>query len=131
MQQLTKPRPKFLALNQIRQPLAAIASILHRLSGAGLFLMLPLLIWLLQLSLATSTEDMTTFKAVKDCLAVRLILLGLVWAFLHHFCMGIRLLFIDMHIGVEKQASHTSAKAVFGISLTLTLIFGLKLLGVY
>lgn len=131
MQQLTKQRPKFLTLSEIRLPLAGIASILHRVSGAGLFLMLPLLIWLLQLSLDTSAEGMATFKAVKDCLAVRLILLGLVWAFLHHFCMGIRLLFIDMHVGVEKQASRTSAQAVFGISLTLTLIFGLKLLGVY
>lgn len=131
MQQLTKPRPKFLTLGEIRLPLAGIASILHRISGAGLFLMLPLLIWLLQLSLDTSAEGMASFKAVKDCLVVKLILLGLVWAFLHHFCMGIRLLLIDMHIGVDKQASRASAKAVFGISLTLTLIFGLKLLGVY
>lgn len=131
MRQVTKPRPKFLALNQIRLPLAGIASILHRISGAGLFLMLPLLIWLLQLSLDASAEGAAAFKAVSDCLAVRLILLGLVWAFLHHFCMGIRLLLIDIHVGVEKQASRTSARAVMGVSLALTLIFGLKLLGAY
>lgn len=131
MPEVTRQRPKFLALNEIRLPLAGIASILHRVSGAGLFLMLPLLIWLLQLSLGSTPESVATFKAVADNLLVRLILLGLVWAFLHHFCMGIRLLLIDLHIGVEKQQSHKSAKVVMVVSLTLTLIFGLKLLGVY
>lgn len=131
MPEVTRQRPKFLALNEIRLPLAGFASILHRVSGAGLFLMLPLLIWLLQLSLGSTPESVATFKAVADNLLVRLILLGLVWAFLHHFCMGIRLLLIDLHIGVEKQQSHTSAKVVMVVSLTLTLVFGLKLLGVY
>jgi len=131
MPEVTRQRPKFLALNEIRLPLAGFASILHRVSGAGLFLMLPLLIWLLQLSLGSTPESVTTFKAVADNLLVRLILLGLVWAFLHHFCMGIRLLLIDLHIGVEIQQSHTSAKVVMVVSLALTLIFGLKLLGVY
>lgn len=131
MPEVTKQRPKFLTLTEIRLPLAGIASILHRASGAGMFLMLPLLIWLLQLSLGTTPESAASFKAVADNLFVRLILFGLIWAFLHHFCMGIRLLLIDLHIGVEKQQSRTSAQAVFAVSLTLTLIFGLKLFGVY
>ena len=131
MPEVTKQRPKFLTLTEIRLPLAGIASILHRASGAGMFLMLPLLIWLLQLSLGTTPESAASFKAVADNFFVRLILLGLIWAFLHHFCMGIRLLFIDLHIGVEKQQSRTSAQAVFAVSLALTLIFGLKLFGVY
>ncbi len=131
MPEVTKQRPKFLTLTEIRLPLAGIASILHRASGAGMFLMLPLLIWLLQLSLGTTPESAASFKAVADNFFVRLLLLGLIWAFLHHFCMGIRLLFIDLHIGVEKQQSRTSAQAVFAVSLALTLIFGLKLFGVY
>ena len=131
MPEVTKQRPKFLTLTEIRLPLAGIASILHRVSGAGMFLMLPLLIWLLQLSLGTTPESAASFKAVAGNFFVRLILLGLIWAFLHHFCMGIRLLFIDLHIGVEKQQSRTSAQAVFAVSLALTLIFGLKLFGVY
>ena len=53
------------------------------------------------------------------------------WAFLHHFCMGIRILLIDVHVGVEKQQAHNSAMAVMVISLALTLVFGLKLLGAY
>jgi len=131
MPEVTKQRPKFLTLTEIRLPLAGIASILHRASGAGMFLMLPLLIWLLQISLGTTPESAASFKAVADNFFVRLILLGLIWAFLHHFCMGIRLLLIDLHIGVEKQQSRTSAQAVFAVSLALTLIFGLKLFGVY
>ncbi|MFA4969247.1 MAG: succinate dehydrogenase, cytochrome b556 subunit [Sulfuritalea sp.] len=131
MPEMTKPRPKHLALHQIRLPLAGYASILHRISGAGLFLMLPLLIWLLQLSLSPSQESAAMFSAVTGNLLVKLILLGLLWAFLHHFCMGIRILLIDVHVGVEKQQAHNSAMAVMVISLALTLVFGLKLLGAY
>ena len=131
MPEMTKPRPKYLALHEIRLPLAGYASILHRVSGAGLFLMLPLLIWLLQLSLGSSQDSAALFSAVTGNILVKLILLGLLWAFLHHFCMGIRILLIDIHVGVEKQQAHASAVAVMVVSLALTLIFGLKLLGVY
>ncbi|MEI8162958.1 MAG: succinate dehydrogenase, cytochrome b556 subunit [Betaproteobacteria bacterium] len=131
MPEMKKKRPKYLALHEIRLPLAGYASILHRVSGAGLFLMLPLLIWLLQLSLGFTTESAATFSAVTGNLLVKLILLGLLWAFLHHFCMGIRILLIDIHVGVEKQQANASAAAVMLVSLTMTLIFGLKLMGAY
>ena len=131
MPELTKQRPKYLALHEIRLPLAGFASILHRVSGAGLFLMLPLLIWLLQLSLGSTQQSAELFAAVTGNWLVKLILLGLLWAFLHHFCMGIRILLIDIHVGVEKQQAHNSAMAVMVISLALTLVFGLKLLGAY
>jgi succinate dehydrogenase / fumarate reductase cytochrome b subunit len=131
MPEMTKPRPKYLALHEIRLPLAGYASILHRVSGAGLFLMLPLLIWLLQLSLDSTQQGSALFAALTGSLLVKLILLGLIWAFLHHFCMGIRILLIDIHVGVEKPQAHASAITVMAVSLTLTLIFGLKLLGAY
>jgi succinate dehydrogenase / fumarate reductase cytochrome b subunit len=120
-----------LALHEIRLPLAGYASILHRVSGAGLFLMLPLLIWLFQLSLDSTQNGSALFAALTGNILVKLVLLGLLWAFLHHFCMGIRILLIDIHVGVEKQQAHASAIAVLAVSLTLTLIFGLKLLGAY
>lgn len=131
MSEMTKQRPKHLALHEIRLPLAGFASILHRVSGAGLFLMLPLLIWLLQLSLGSTQQNVDMFHAVTGNWLVKLILLGLIWAFLHHFCMGIRILLIDIHVGVEKPQAHSSAVAVMVISLALTAIFGLKLLGAY
>jgi succinate dehydrogenase / fumarate reductase cytochrome b subunit len=90
-----------------------------------------LLIWILQLSLGSTQESADLFKAVTGNLLVKLVLLGLLWAFLHHFCMGIRILLIDIHVGVEKQQAHNSAVAVMVVSLALTLIFGLKLLGAY
>ena len=131
MSEMTKQRPKHLALHEIRLPLAGFASILHRISGAGLFLMLPLLIWLLQLSLGSTQESAALFGAITANWLVRLILLGLLWAFLHHFCMGIRILLIDIHVGVEKQQAHNSALAVMVISLALTAVLGLKLMGAY
>jgi succinate dehydrogenase / fumarate reductase cytochrome b subunit len=131
MPEMTKQRPKHLALNEIRLPLAGFASILHRVSGAGLFLMLPLLIWLLQLSLGSTQGSAEMFAAATGNWLVKLILLGLIWAFLHHFCMGIRILLIDIHVGVEKQQAHSSAVAVMVVSLALTAILGLKLLGAY
>jgi len=126
MPEIAKPRPKYLNLVEIRLPLAGFASILHRVSGAGLFLMLPLLIYLLQLSLGTA-QDFRDFKAVVEHPLAKLILTGLLWAFLHHFCMGIRILLLDMHIGIELEAARRSAKAVLGISLLLTAILGFRL----
>lgn len=130
MTEITKQRPKFLDLREIRLPLAGFASILHRVSGAGIFLMLPVLIWLLQLSLGSS-ESFETLKGVVANPLVKLILSGLIWAFLHHFCMGVRILLIDVQIGVEKPQAAASAKAVMVISLALTLILVLKLWGAY
>ena len=127
---IVKKRPKYLNLVEIKLPLAGFASILHRISGAGLFLMLPLLIYLLQLSLK-SPESYESFRALAAHPLVKLVLLGLLWAYLHHFCMGIRILLIDVHVGVEKEQARVSAKVVLAVSLGLTLVLGLKLLGVY
>jgi succinate dehydrogenase / fumarate reductase cytochrome b subunit len=127
MTELTRKRPKYLNLVAIRLPLAGFASILHRLSGAGLFLLLPLLIYLLQLSLGTA-DDFAALQKFVGWLPVKLVLFGLLWAFLHHFCMGIRILLIDVHVGVDKATSVMSAKLVLGVSLILTLVLGVKLL---
>jgi succinate dehydrogenase / fumarate reductase cytochrome b subunit len=130
MPELIKPRPKFLNLFAIRLPLAGYASIFHRVSGAGLFLMLPLLIWLLDKSLSTQ-DGYAQFKAVFDCVLVKLVLVGLLWAFLHHFCMGVRILLLDIHVGIDKASAHNSSIAVMAVSLTLTAVLGAKLLGIY
>lgn len=126
MTDLTKQRPKFLTLSEIRLPLPGVASILHRVSGAGMFLMLPLLIWLVDLSLR-SADSYAMFKTVVGNPLVKLLLIGLIWAFLHHLCMGLRILLIDIHVGVEKAQANASAKAVFAVSILMTLILGAKL----
>jgi succinate dehydrogenase / fumarate reductase cytochrome b subunit len=126
MSEIAKRRPKYLNLFEIKLPLPGWVSILHRVSGAGLFVMLPGLIWLLGLSLG-SPENFETFKAVVGHPLVKLVLLGLMWAYLHHFCMGIRILLLDMHIGIEKAQARASAIAVLVVSLALTAILGVKL----
>jgi len=121
-----KQRPKHLALNQIRQPLPAIVSILHRISGAGLFLMLPFLLFLLDRSLG-SPDSFVTFAAIVGHPLVKLLLIGLLWAYLHHFCAGIRFLLLDLHKGGELQAARNSSRIVLVVSIALTVVIGVKL----
>ncbi len=127
--QSTKQRPKFLTLSAIRLPLAGYVSILHRVSGAGLFLLLPWLIYLFELSVSNQ-ESHARFQAYVAHPLVKLFLFGLIWAFLHHFCAGVRFLLLDLHVGIEKQQSQISARVVLAISLGLTLIVAIKFLGV-
>ena len=121
-----KQRSKHLVLNQIRLPLPGIVSILHRVSGAGLFLLLPFLLYLLDRSLG-SAETFETFSAVVDHPLVKLLLMGLLWAYLHHFCAGIRFLMLDLHKGLKLEEARKSSKIVLVVSLTLTLIIGVVL----
>lgn len=128
MPEVIKQRPKFLTLSEIRLPIAGFVSILHRVSGAGLFLLLPWLIYLFELSLK-SPESFTRFQAYTSSALVKFFLFGLTWAFLHHFCAGIRFLLLDLHVGIEKKQAQASAKGVLAISLGLTLIAAVKFLG--
>ncbi len=123
---IKKERPKHLDLRVIKQPVPAIASILHRISGAGLFLMLPFLILLFQLSLE-SPQSFESFRTVVGHPLAKLVLLGLLWAFLHHMCMGIRILFLDLNLGTDLKPARASARAVIVISLALTVILGAQL----
>ena len=116
-----KKRPKNLDLTTIKLPLPGKVSILHRVSGAGLFLCFPVLLWLFGASL-TSPESFASFKAVFATLPAKVVLAGLIWAFIHHFCAGIRFLLLDLHIGIEKEAARQSAGVVLAVSIPLTLI---------
>jgi succinate dehydrogenase / fumarate reductase cytochrome b subunit len=119
-------RPVYLNLIAIRQPIPAIVSILHRLSGALLFLVgIPLLLWAVQQSLA-SPDVYAALRAILAHPIAKLVLLGLVWAYLHHFCAGIRYLLLDLHIGTELTPSRQSSYAVLIVSLALTAIIGAR-----
>lgn len=121
-----KPRPKFLTLNEIRLPLPGIVSILHRVSGAGLFLFMPVLLYLFGNSLG-SPETFASYKAVVSNPLMKLILFGLLWAYMHHFCAGIRFLLLDLHKRLELECARKSARMVLIISLVLTVLIGVKL----
>lgn len=123
---MNKQRPKHLALHLIKLPLPGFVSILHRISGLLLFLALPLLLLMLQDSLR-SIETYTQLMAVLAHPLAKLMLLGLLWAFLHHFCAGLRFLAIDLGYGVQLAPARASSKAVLAASLLLTVLFGAKL----
>ena len=134
-QSVKKDRPvyKNIGLAQLikyRLPWAGKVSILHRISDAALFLMLPFLLYLLDQSLA-SEVSYQKFQVITGHFLVKMICLGLIWAFLHHFCAGIRYLLLDLEIGVEKVDANRSAILVFFLGLTLTAVVGLKLFGFY
>lgn len=132
----TKPRPQFrnLSVSQLlsyRLPLAGRASILHRASGALLFICIPLVLLPLFALSVTSPESFAQMREWVSNPLCKLLLLVLIWGFLHHFCAGIRYLILDLHIGNDKHSAQKSAGVVFGVSLGLTVVFGLKLFGVW
>jgi succinate dehydrogenase cytochrome b subunit len=119
-----KPRPKYLSLTallfELRLPVMAWCSGMHRISGALLFV--PLTAWLLYL-LDASLASEQGFQHVKTYLAIPVAKLGLiffVWAYLHHFCAGIRFLFLDLNKGIDLAPARRSSYAVFAVSLALT-----------
>lgn len=123
---MNKHRPKHLALHLIKLPLPGFVSVLHRISGLLLFVALPLLLLMLQYSLR-SIETYTLLLAVLAHPLVKLMLLGVLWAFLHHFCAGLRYLAIDLDYGVKLAQARASSKAVLAVSLVLTVLLGVKL----
>ncbi|MBL0037657.1 MAG: succinate dehydrogenase, cytochrome b556 subunit [Nitrosomonadales bacterium] len=120
---MNKNRPIHLDLRLIKLPLPGVVSILHRASGLLLFLVLPLFLRMLQCSLF-SIETYTQLAATLRHPLSKLILISLLWAFLHHLCAGIRYLAIDMHIGVGLAQARASSKWVLFVSIGLTLLIG-------
>ncbi|MCA3180259.1 MAG: succinate dehydrogenase, cytochrome b556 subunit [Burkholderiaceae bacterium] len=131
-----KARPQYrnIHVSQIlsyRLPPAGIVSILHRISGALLFLLgIPFILYLLQQSL-TSEISFETYRAVVGSVPGKLVLLVLGWAFIHHAVAGIRYLLLDRHVGIQKEAARSSATVVLGITAALTVVFALKLFGAF
>jgi succinate dehydrogenase / fumarate reductase cytochrome b subunit len=125
-----KPRPKYLNLQallfEIRLPVTGWVSILHRISGALLFVALVWLLWMLDLSLS-SEAAFEKIKHYAGLWPVKLSLLVLVWAYCHHFCAGIRHLFLDLDKGTEKETSRLTSWISFAASLALTAVLGWKL----
>ena len=122
-----KPRPVYLNLLAIRQPITAVVSILHRISGALLFAVgIPLVLWFLQVSLASADG----FAAAMAPLATpfgKLVLLALAWSYIHHVLAGLRHLLLDLQIGIDLGPARSSAAAVLVLSVLLTLIVAVRL----
>ena len=129
------PRPKFRNLSlplllTYRLPLPGVVSIMHRISGAALFLMLPLLLWLFDLSLM-SELSFERLRGITANLLFKILLVFLIWGFFHHLAAGIRYLLLDLHIGIDLKSARASAIAVYAVSLPLTVIAAMKVFGVF
>ena len=119
-------RPVNLDLRTVRFPITAIVSILHRISGFILFLLIPLLLWMLQMSLTSPW----TYTQLRDFLAyplMKIIVLGLLASLIYHLVAGVRHLFMDAHIGDSKEGGRRGAKGVMFISIVLILLIGVWL----
>jgi succinate dehydrogenase / fumarate reductase cytochrome b subunit len=120
-----------------RLPLAGVVSILHRASGGLMFVLLPFIIWLFDTSVTTEISYerfMSVFNAgigFVPALVVKLVMLALIWSYLHHAIAGVRHLWMDMTHSVTKEAGRSSAIVTLALSLVLTVALGAKLFGAY
>ncbi len=115
-------RPKYLNLLKIRLPIPGIVSILHRISGFGLFVIMGGLLWLFDLSL----ESKEGFELVRVWMSLwfsKIFLIAVFWAFAHHFIAGVRFLFLDIHWGTEIILARLTSVFVLVLSIAITLLF--------
>lgn len=121
-----KNRPKNLNLFTIRLPINALVSILHRATGCVLFLVLPILLLLLQLSLS-SAEYFEMVVSILHSPFMKLMLVGLAWAFFHHFFAGVRHLAMDVHWMTTLMKARYTSKIVMVLGVLATLVLAVKL----
>jgi succinate dehydrogenase / fumarate reductase, cytochrome b subunit len=138
-----KARPEFRNINAFsdlpgyRWPLAALVSGMHRASGLILFLLMPFIIWMFDTSVS-SEFSFARFSALFQHgigfvpgVLIKLVALGLIWAYLHHFFAGLRHIRMDIFHTVSKEAGKKTAAITLALSLGLTVILGAKLFGLY
>ena len=144
MSEVAKPRPEFRNLNALsdlpgyRWPLAALVSGMHRISGVLMFLLMPFILWMFDKSVS-SEISFGKFKAAFNAglgfvpgWFIKLVVLALIWAYMHHLIAGLRHLWMDVsHDAVTKEFGKTSAVFTLAVSIGLTLVLGAKLFGLY
>ncbi|WP_310626943.1 succinate dehydrogenase, cytochrome b556 subunit [Limnohabitans sp.] len=143
MTQLAKKRPEFRNINALtdlpsyRLPAAGIVSILHRISGLIMFLLLPFIVWMFDTSVS-SEISFAKFSAAFNvglgfvpAVLVKVVVLGLIWAYLHHLIAGVRHVYMDVCHAVTKEFGKSSAIFTLVVSLGLTAALGAKLFGLY
>lgn len=143
MTEIAKQRPEFRNINAItdlttyRLPAAGWVSILHRVSGALLFLLMPFIIWLFdtsvssELSYARFSSAFTAGLGFLPGWFMKLVALALIWAYLHHFVAGVRHLYMDATHSVTKEFGKSSAVVTLALGFGLTAVLGAKLFGIY
>jgi succinate dehydrogenase / fumarate reductase cytochrome b subunit len=143
MTDLARKRPEFRNINALtdlpsyRLPPAGWVSILHRISGLLMFVLMPFIIWMFDNSI-TSEISYAKFAAIFNvgCAFIpgwmmKLVALALIWAYLHHFIAGLRHLYMDVNHAVSKEFGKSSALVTLTLSIALTVALGAKLFGLY
>ena len=143
MTEAARKRPEFRNINALsdlpsyRLPAAGWVSILHRVSGALMFLLMPFIIWMFDSSI-TSEISFAKFAAAFNVglgfipgWFMKLVALAIIWAYLHHFIAGIRHLYMDTFHAVTKEFGKSSAVATLVLSLGLTAVLAAKLFCLY
>jgi succinate dehydrogenase / fumarate reductase cytochrome b subunit len=124
---------RLLEATQYKLPPAAVVSILHRLSGILMFVLMPFIIWMFdtsvtsEVSYAQFTSVFVGGYGVLPAWLIKLVVLALIWAYLHHFIAGLRHLWMDATHSVSKEFGRSSAFVTLGLSIVLTLALGFKL----
>jgi succinate dehydrogenase / fumarate reductase cytochrome b subunit len=141
MTELAKKRPEFRNINAFkdlptyRLPAPGWVSILHRISGVLMFVLLPFIIWMFDASVSSEISNARFRHFFNDGawgILAKLVALALIWSYLHHFIAGLRHLWMDVsHKAVSKEFGFSSAKVTLVASIVLTVVLGLKLFGVY
>lgn len=119
-------RPKNLNLFTIRLPINAIVSIMHRMSGMVLFLVLPLLLWALNASMLSQQTYVELSLLLKHWL-LKVLLIALSWAFFHHFYAGLRHLAMDVHWMTSLQKARLSSRLVLWMVAFSVTVFAVKI----
>ncbi len=136
----TRPVYRNIHVTQIlsyRLPPAGIVSILHRISGMLMFVLLPLIVWMFDTSLTSEisyerfTSAFVAGVGVLPAWLFKIVVLALMWAYLHHAIAGVRHLWMDATHSVGKDQGRVSAWVTLGLSLPLTVLLGAKLFGLY
>ena len=116
-------RPVNLNIGTIDWPLAAIASILHRISGVIVFVGIGVLLWLLDTSLS-SQEGFAALRSAGASPLLKLLLWVALAALAYHLVAGVKHLLLDFGIGDSRAAGPVGAKLVIAISAILILLLG-------
>jgi succinate dehydrogenase / fumarate reductase cytochrome b subunit len=141
MTELAKKRPEFLNIHAFkdlptyRLPAPGWVSILHRISGVLMFVLLPLILWMFDTSVSSEisfSKFRFAFNNGAAGVILKLVALSLIWAYLHHFIAGLRHVWMDVsHKAVSKSFGFSSARFTLVASLLLTVVLGAKLFGLY
>jgi succinate dehydrogenase / fumarate reductase, cytochrome b subunit len=141
MTELARKRPEFRNINAFRDlptyslPAPGWVSILHRISGVLMFVLLPFILWIFDTSVSSEisyARFRNAFAGGAGGVVLKLVALLLIWAYLHHFIAGVRHVWMDVsHKAVTKSWGNTSARVTLVVSLLLTVVLGAKLFGLY